>query len=187
MKSDVIHIASDGTGVAEALKQTEAVAVYKSLDQKDSVHLMLLAEEMTGMVKALTGELTAEFWIETVDDCFELHLRTNTAMNAEKREKLLAVTTSGKNTAKGFMAKVKSAFEAAINSMEKGYADAVGLGLAETTASIDFSEWTLSQYKKNAQDEDWDELERSIVAKLADEVKVCINGSDVEMIIEKKM
>lgn len=187
MKSDVIHIANDGTGIAEALKQTEAVAVFKALSKQDSIHLMLLAEEMTGMVKALTGELAADYWIETKDDNFELHLLTNTAMNSEKREKLLAVTTSGKNTAKGFMAKVKSAFEAAIGSMEKGYAEAVGLGLVETNPSIDFSEWTLTQYKKSVQGEDWDELERSIVAKLADEVKVCINGTNVEMIIEKKL
>lgn len=187
MKSDVIHIANDGTGIAEALKQTEAVAVFKSLSQKDSIHLMLLAEEMTSMVKALTGELTAQYWIETEGNVFQLHLCTNTAMNSDKREKLLAVSTSGKNSTKGFMAKVKSAFEAAIGSMEKGYADTVGLGLVESGGNIGFSEWTLTQYKQNAKDEDWDELERSIVAKLADEVKVSINGSNVEMIIEKRI
>ncbi len=187
MKSDVIHIASDGTGIAEAIKQTEAVATYKSLPQKEAIHLLLLAEEMTGMFKALTGELTAAFWIETEDNVFQLHLRTNTAMNSEKREKLLAVTTSGKNSTKGFMAKVKSAFESAISSMEKGYAEAVGLGIVEAGANTGFSEWSLTQYKENAQDEDWDELERSVVAKLADEVKVSISGSAVEMLIEKRI
>ncbi|MBE6720725.1 MAG: hypothetical protein E7571_08775 [Ruminococcaceae bacterium] len=186
MKSDVIHISSDGTGIAEALKQAEAVAVYKSLPQKKSVHLLILAEEMTGMIKAITGELAADFWIETVEDVFQLHLKTNTAMNSEKREKLLAVSTSGKNETKGFMSKVKSAFESVIGSMERNYADAVGLGLVETSGVV-FSEWTLTQYKKIAKGDDWDELERSVVANLADEVKVCINGSDVELIIEKKM
>ncbi len=43
MKSDIIHISSDGTGIAEALKQTEAVAAYKSLSGRDSIHLLLLA------------------------------------------------------------------------------------------------------------------------------------------------
>ena len=186
MKSDVIHISSNGTGIQEALKQTEAVAVFKSLDKTDSIHLLLLAEEMTGMIKALTGELAADFWIETEDDNFKLHLCTNTAMNSEKREKLLAVTTSGKNDTKGFMGKVRSAFEAAIGTLEKGYSDAVGLGVVETVGNVGFNEWTLTQYKHNAKDDEWDELERSIVAKLADEVKVYINGSSVEMTIEKK-
>ena len=35
--------------------------------------------------------------------------------------------------------------------------------------------------------EEWDELERSVVAKLADDVKVSIRGRDVEMVIIKKM
>ncbi len=186
MKSDVIHTASDGTGIVEALKQAEAVAVYKALSGKDAIHLRLLAEEMTGMIKALTGELAAEFWIETVGDRFELHLRTDTEMNPDKRQRLLAVTTSGKNSASGFMGKVRSAFEAAVSAMERGYADSVGAGLIDPNGNIGFADWTLTKYRQNAKGEEWDELERSIVAKIADEVKVCIKGSSVEMIIEKR-
>ena len=43
MKSDVIHIESNGTGIEEALKQTEAVAVFKSLPEKEA---MAEAEEL---------------------------------------------------------------------------------------------------------------------------------------------
>lgn len=185
MKSDVIHIASDGSGMEEALKQTQAVAVFKSLPEKDSVQLMLLAEEMTGMIKALTGELEADFWIETQENHFELHICTATTMNAGKREKLLAVSTSGKNSAKGFMGKVRAAFEAAIGAIETGYDEAAKAGIEETGGSAGYAYWTLTQYKKSAKGEAWDELERSIVARLADEVKVCIRGSGVEMLIEK--
>ena len=186
MKSDVVQIAGDGKGIAEALKQAQAVAVFKSLSEKDAIRLLLLAEETTGMVKALTGEPDLEFWIETRADVFELHLRTKTLMNYEKREKLLAVSTSGKNSARGFMAKVRSAFEAAICSMDSDCIDTVRTGVIETGGSVNFAYWTLTQYKQTARGDDWDELERSIVAKLADEVKVCIIGSGVEMIIEKR-
>ena len=34
--------------------------------------------------------------------------------------------------------------------------------------------------------EQWDELEKSITANLADEVKVFIRGNSVELIVEKK-
>ena len=34
--------------------------------------------------------------------------------------------------------------------------------------------------------EEWDELEKSIIANLADDVTVGINGNNVEMIITKK-
>ena len=187
MKSDVIHISTGGTGISEALKQAEAVAAFKSLSKKDSIHLMLLAEELTGMFKALTGEMDADFWIETNADNYEIHLSADTAMNYEKRKKLLAASTSGKNATTGFMSKVRNAFEAAITAMENGYAETVGVGVLEAGGRADYVYWTLTQYKQNAQSEDWDELERSVVAKLADEVKVCIKGANVEMTIEKKI
>ena len=39
--------------------------------------------------------------------------------------------------------------------------------------------------RKEEEAEKWDELEKSITAKLADEVKIFINGDAVEMVIEK--
>ena len=38
-----------------------------------------------------------------------------------------------------------------------------------------------------ATQEEWDELEKSVVAKVADDVKVSMRGRNVEMIIVKKI
>ncbi len=187
MRSDVIHISSNGTGIDDALKQADKVAEFKQLGRKNAIYLRLIAEEIMGMMKTLTNEQDADFWIETEGDNYRLHLLMKTSMNAEKREKLLSVSTSGKNAVKGFMAKIKSAIETYIGYMERGYSETVGLGVIEQLSSSDFAEWTLSQYKKKALAEDWDELEQSIVAKLADEVRVSIKGPEVEMIIDKEM
>ena len=46
MKSDTIHVLNDGTGIEAALEQVEKVAAFKGLNEKDSRHLRLLAEEM---------------------------------------------------------------------------------------------------------------------------------------------
>ncbi|MBQ7202805.1 MAG: hypothetical protein IJS03_02175 [Eubacterium sp.] len=187
MKSDIVHITSGGSGIDEAFIHCEKVAVYNELDQKSAIHLRLLTEEMTGMFVAITGEQEADFWIESEDGKYELHLLANTSMDYETRSRLIAATTSGKNDVKGFRAKLRSVFEAAITSMNDGYNEAVSLGLVEYNGVNSFSEWTLSQYKQQAQEEAWDELEQSVVAKLADEVRVSIKGYDVEMIIDKKM
>ncbi|MBR3621357.1 MAG: hypothetical protein IKN56_07580, partial [Clostridia bacterium] len=85
MKSDIIHVTNGGIGVAEAVRQTEAVASFKLLSKKDSIHLILLTEEMMGMMQALTGEREADFWIEDETDSFRLHLKAETSMNAEMR------------------------------------------------------------------------------------------------------
>jgi hypothetical protein len=47
--------------------------------------------------------------------------------------------------------------------------------------------WTLSRYKDAQKDnaEPWDELEKSIIANLADDVIVSVKGNQIEIIIEK--
>ena len=65
-----------------------------------------------------------------------------------------------------------------------------------TTATLDW-EWSMMQYEdalnaRLARDDEgareaWDELEKSVVAKVADDVKVAIRGRTVELTILKKM
>lgn len=200
MKSDVIHVSSTGEGIEQALKQTEAVAAFKSLDQKESIHLLLLAEEMMGMMKGLTGEHDADFWIEDEDNTFRLHLKSDISMNTETRKKLLAVSTSGENiAAKGVMGKIRDLFSRIVEPTEaEGSAYAAGwhsetLPTAEAAAYargmsvVANSVWSLNKYKASKSGEEWDELEQSIVANLADEIEIGIADHAVEMIIYKKM
>ena len=201
MRSDTVHISSEGTGIAEALKQTESVAVYKSLSKKDSLHLLLLTEEMTGMMKGLTGEHSADFWIEAEVDTFCLHLKTETMMNAELRKKLLSASTSGENiAAKGVMGKIKDVFSRILEPSEapmpKEYIagfDSQNLSTSEAAAVArnmpiySPSIWSLNRYKAavKSSDESWDELEQSIVANIADEIEIGIADNAVEMIVYK--
>ena len=201
MKSDIIHVSSNGDGVAEALKQTEAVAVFKGLDKKDSIHLLLLAEEMMGMMKGLTGEHEADYWIEDEDKTFLLHLIAETKMNTETRNKLLAASTSGENiAAKGVMGKIRDLFNRLVEPVEanggaytEGWAPtnlstaeaaAYARGMSVTARNV----WSLNRYKASkSKEEKWDELEQSIVANIADEIQIGIADNAVEMIIFKKM
>lgn len=47
--------------------------------------------------------------------------------------------------------------------------------------------WHLSSYKENVSDntEEWDELEKSIIANLANDVIVGVKGKKVDIIIKK--
>ncbi len=183
MKSDVVRISSGGSGIEEALELSDRVAGFAGLDRKSAIRLRLMAEEMTGMFMAIVGEQEADFWIEKDGEKFELHLLTTTELDSEQRAKLIAASTSKRNETTGFMSKLRSVFEAAVTSMNSGYSEAVNLGLVESSGG--FTEWTLSQYKAEAEKEQWDELEQSVVAQLADEIRVKIVGLNVEMIIDK--
>ena len=200
MKSDVIHVTTEGEGLEEALAQADGVARFRLLDRKNALHLRLLTEEMMGMMRALTGEREADFWIDEEEGTVDLHLSVRTPMNAEMRRKLLAASTTGENSAaQGVTGKIRDLFERflepengdlpndLLTGMDYAYSGGDFGALSVAAAGI----WSMNRYMAAVKEgrtpvEDWDELEKSVVAKLADEVKIGIAGQDVEMVISKK-
>ena len=55
------------------------------------------------------------------------------------------------------------------------------------TAVLLNDQWTLARYKDSQKDneEPWDELEKSIIANIADDVSVAVKGKNVEIVIIK--
>ena len=204
MRSDVIHVSSDGAGFDEALNQAEFVARFRDLPKKSALQLRLLTEEVMGMMRALTGEREADFWIDDenpddpADRLFRLHLTAETMMNGEMRKKLLSASTSGLNSAAvGFTGKLRDLFEQLIEPSDQNMADDLKMGVyyagadyaVESVNSADL--WSLNAYREEIGNgagpkADWDELEKSVVAKVADEVRIGITGQVVEMTIYKK-
>ena len=193
MKTDVITVSSRGAQVDAALRQAEKTAAYKGLSPKAALHLRLLTEEMMGMMRSIAGDVEGKFWIEDKDGLYELHLKARVSMDEEKREKLLSAATSGKNeAAKGIMGKIRSFFEPAEdNALVYTYTMADGPeGLVDMGWSMLAYREQLEQYmeeKREGAAEEWDELEKSVVSHVADEVKVSIRGQEAELIIYKKM
>ena len=189
MRSDTIRVSTSGAGIEEALSQSEAVAVFKGLSDSDRLELRLLTEEMMGMFRGLTEEMEADFYIEDKDGEFQIHLKTDTDMNTQKRKKLLKASTTGKNiAAKGITAKIRSVFDYLFEPGEEGEHSSFILGLASDPVALSTNTWSLRNYREAVKDDKdaWDELETSIVANIADEIKVGILGGSVEMIIYKR-
>lgn len=212
MKSDIISVSGSGAGITKAFKQAEAVAVYKSLSKKDAIHLRLLTEEMMGMMKALTGESEADFWIEDgKNETLGLHLKSSTMLTAEKRDRLLSASTSGKNAAaKGVMGKLRDLFVRAFEPVSdpgdhvydagwvSSQADLYSYPLSEANAlsqgiySTSLNVWSFNRYRAYAgnqpsEKENWDELEKSIIANLAEEIEIAIADGSAEMIVYLKI
>ena len=194
MKSDIITVNASGNGVKEALTQTEKIAEIKGLSREDQMKLRLLTEEMMGMLQGLTGEVESEFYIEEENNDYVLHLSTNTEMYAEKRQRLVEATTENRNAAAvGITGKLRSLFESLLEPKDAQTPSVASLGSLGAFSSTGggTSMWMLSQYRNQVQEEEnaadaWDELEKSVVAKLADDVHIGIRGKCVEMTIHKK-
>ena len=200
MRSDVIEVSSRGEKMEAALKQADKVAAYKELSPKNAVHLHLLTEEMMGLMRSITGDVTGKFWIEDENEEYQLHLQVEKWLTSETREKLLAASTTGKNSAaKGLMGRLRNFFEVGADEDVVAYTNPLVLpGMYETAAAPKMDwEWSMVQYEealastrqenRETVQEARDELEKSVVAHVADDVKVSIRGRVVEMIIYKKM
>ena len=122
-------------------------------------------------------------------------------MDSKIRSTLIETSTSGRNAAaKGIMGKIRDVFQAfmagrndTVTVLSENYGGYSGDGLSGTGAFSSTNIWSLSCYKETVQGrksddkiEKWDELEKSIIANIADDVTVGIKGNNVEMVITKK-
>ena len=196
MKSESIVISTNEGNIDKVLEVVEAFS--KDLDHKAGLRIRLLAEETMNLIRSITGEMDAEFFLERDDDQVRLHLNTNTIMFAAKRKELMEISTSKENAAaKGFMGKIREVFELAMLPKDERSAreSRIGMmGLVDPTAlSATSSEtWKMSNYKESVDKMDQDtefaqearnELERSILGNIAKEVEISIIGDDVKMTI----
>ena len=201
MKTDEITIDSRGKRMETALAQAEKVAAYKGLAGRDALSLRLLTEEMLGLMRALTGEPEGVFWIEDDERGeYRLHLRVRTRLNSEERAQLLSVSSTGKNeSAKGLMGRLRDFFDWGSDADLANYSGPLLMPeMYESTSSPSLDwEWSMVRYEDAlntrlaqadpAAKEAWDELEKSVVKHVADDVRVSIRNGNVEMVLIKKM
>ena len=195
MKTDVIVISSSGKRMEDALRETEKYARYRDVSPKTALHLRLLTEEMMGMMRSITGETEGKFWIEDKGNTAQLHLKVETILDFETRDKLLGASTSGKNEAtRTLMGKLRAFFD---NSEDGSSFVTTYMPEAGSIGIVGDAAWSMEAYRKQfneyraqhgeGAEEEWDELEKSVVSHVADEVKVFLEGRVAELIIFKKL
>ena len=193
MKSHV-HKIEKGAQVLDAIfTECEKVSIYNELEHKQSLQLRLLCEELVNMLPFLVSDFNGEFWIETCGDEYQLCVSVSVEdMDFLTRERLIKVSKDNKNSsAVGITGKIRAVFDYMVmGSDDPMLSPAAKCGFA---TNIDFSQlWSLQMYRDSDQEEadkrnEWDEFERSIIGKLADDVIVGVRGQKVSMIIKKKL
>ncbi len=204
METNHIYVNGEEERIALALSEAEHFSEYQNLSVRDSRRIRLLTEELLGMVRGLTGDYTAMFWIEGDTRKCHLHLQTKMEMSNEKRAELIAASTSGKNAAaKGLGGFLRNLIEVGLQSFDdvaklnaqNGEAYALySFGMEPTATTFSPGNWTLSRFRENlptpAEKKEtetvWDQLEKSVLANLADDVSVGIRDHKVDIIVEKK-
>lgn len=182
------------------LEEVEKTAEYCELGHKQQLQLRLLAEELVGIAEGVAGECRGIFWLEEKEKNFELHLQMEKPKESAGRETLINISSRKRNEAAlGFMGKIRAFFEESMANYEElgVYCAKNGIQMspvsdmfASSMTCDDTMVWTLQNYQRREIDEGrkekWDELERSIVANLADDVLVTMKGRHVEIVVKKK-
>ena len=204
MKTDIIEVYSDTKGSDLAMQEAEKFAEYYRLSHKDSMHLRLLTEEMISLVHGILDKFTGRLWLESQKKGNDLHCRiclsVEKEINREQEDSFLSVSTNGKNeNARGITGKIRELIRRSLQSSSREDAlylanvnDSMpGIASGSTAFSSYESEyWSLKVYRsqlasKKEEREEGDELEKSIIAKLADEVRVWLKDEMTEIVIEK--
>lgn len=204
MKTDMITIRGDLSGSDEAMEAAEKFAAYYGITGRDALHLRLLTEEVISMIHGILDDFTGDFWIESEKTktglLCRLILSAKKPVNREQEAHILSVASSGKNeNARGIAGKIREMLRRSLQTEDAGedarfnqMTDALaGNGTTGTGFALqDEAYWSLQAYRKSVSDEkaeEWDELEKSIIAKLADEVKVWLENDCTKVVIEKKI
>ncbi len=199
-----LYVDNSDVKASEALALADKYIKEEGIEGKTAIHMRLITEETLGMLREMTGDYEALLKFDKDDSGYHVILAVKTDMNLDKKRELLSVSTTGKNAAAvGFMAKVKEVYESAMAGYDetvklaREYGGYVNYGYMDGTQSISdplalgyLSFWSLSNYRSalgdarddsdDARDE-WDELEKSIVASIAKDVVVGVKKNTVEM------
>ena len=189
MQSNVYNIRKDALNLQPLLEEAEKVAVYNTLSGKDALSLRLLAEELVSMLPSIVSGFDGEFWIANEGNCYEICVRVFVEdMDVSTRERLIKVSTDNKNSSVvGLSGRIRAVFDHMAMVGDKRITSPAGkYGMA---TDIDFSQiWSMKEYRENVKgesEEKWDEFEKSILVKIADDVIVGVSGKKVEIIIKK--
>lgn len=195
----------DGSDAATALALDYAddFAWQYEMTGRNAMHLRLMAEELLGVVNGLTEVLDGSFSIEREGNEVRMKLSAQVHPTGEVAEhRLLHSSFSKENVLyKGFTGKLRKVAD----WYARGNNDTVIAGKGNDTSDLfvtggfadygDFTntqtsqDWLLSRVRKNAELEEkaknWDELEWSVLARLADDVRVGLRFGEVEITVYK--
>jgi hypothetical protein len=197
MKSNICKITNGTSDLDAILNESEKVAVYNELDHKQTLQLRLLCEELDGMLPNIVDDFEGNLWIEFEDGVCRINASIKLpAIDSFQKKDLLGVSKSKKNSAEiGIVGKIRESIENFFSNETLVHSYSVPSGATYLSTGyfdgMDYSYlWSLEQYrnaiKEENKEESWDELEKSVISSVADDVMVGIKGKTVDIVIVKK-
>ncbi|MCF0133270.1 MAG: hypothetical protein HUJ72_05345 [Blautia sp.] len=194
----------DGSHCAamDAIDATEAFSRVHGLDEMSALHLRLLAEELLGLVGGLTEIMDGNYVIEKEGSDYRLTLSVVVQpIGAEAKRRLMNTSSVKKNLLYlGFSGKLRriadwyargtqdTAILAHTNDcfLENGLVHYTNYGSKEAQTDW-FMSSLMEAVKLEEKARNWDELEHSVLAQLADDVQIGMRYQSVVITVYKKL
>ena len=197
MESNVCRIENGTADLAAILKESEKVAVYNGLNHKQSLQLRLICEEIDGMLPNIVENFEGKFWIEFQDGVCKVNASVKILdLDNVKKNEIIGIAKNKQNAAAiGIVGKIRNALENLLLTDESviDYNEpCINFGFSTGFSDgVDYNYlWSLVQYRNQVtvdkQVEEWDELEKSVISSVADDVIVGIKGKQADIVIVKK-
>ena len=197
IKTDRLWLSGVTPRVQDAGELVDEFARAAGIAPKDALRVTLLVEETVGMVRAMVDSFEAELWLEGDG--------ASCAINLEARVRPDGQAERALPPPAGFMAKIGQLLrcgfifenkESVPEFLRNALPDRPSCGSEECSKEegVILDQWSLSSYKASLlagrehspeAREALDELEQSVVASLADDVTVGIQGESIKLVITK--
>jgi len=180
-KSDIFN---QNQSLEHILSETELFGRSCELTPPEALRLRLLAEETLSLTVRLFEHLAYTMQVEHAKKSFTINLKAATLVDSNQKEKVLSLSTKGKNKASGILEKISEVFGYFITNDTEAYPFG---GSYDSHYSGDNKDtlFSLKYYKNNVADEnkkpEWDGLEKSIIAHYADDVTIGVRSDKVEV------
>ena len=196
MKSNVCKIENGSKDLEAIFKESEIVAKNNGLTHKQTLQLRLICEEIDGMLPNVVDNFEGKLWFEFDSGVCKVNVSVELEeLTSSKKNELISFAKNNKNAAAtGVVGKIRSMIENFFlcqDTMEE-----IALSSGSFHLSTGYSEgvdfpyfWSLNQYRSSIpteQKNDWDELEKSVIASVADDIIVGVKGKRVDIVIIKK-
>lgn len=195
MKSDIITIKNNikKEDIEKLLIQVEKLADYQNLNEKQSRQLRLMVEELLGFEKGILGFSKGQLHIENNETEYKICLHSDVQIDAWTREYAADCSSSHENAAyRGFKGKLRKIMDTMCDYDALSPSSMEVAGYLSSTNEICYTEtydhaWSMNEYKEQVQENtaEWDMLEHSILANLADDVIVAARMNFIDIIVVK--
>ena len=172
----------------------EEFEVQINFDKNKTLIILLWNSLIPVLLFNLYG-FCGDFWIDFEEGICKINVLIEfDKFTADKKKELIKIAKNKKNAqAKGLFGKIRSALEdffldsdgnrAYDLAWQFNYANAYCVGMDYSCL------WSLKQYKNDAPKEEkqeWDDLEKSIIASIADDVIVGVKGKSANIVVVTK-